>query len=159
VVLKLSAEHLQAIAAHAERTYPEECCGLMLGKVTTEGKLLTEVRAIANTWSSEAMADFATELPLNKTHRYWIAPEDLLREMKNARANALEIIGVYHSHPNHPAVPSECDRTYAWSEYSYIIVSVQQGKSVDIQSWSLDEQQHFQPEEILIHPPSVLHSG
>lgn len=99
------------------------------------------------------MAEFADELPLSKTRRYWIAPETLLKEMKDARAKGLEIIGIYHSHPDHPAVPSECDRHFAWSEYSYIIVSVQHGKAVDTRSWSLDEQHQFQPEPLLMIRP------
>jgi proteasome lid subunit RPN8/RPN11 len=61
----------------------------------------------------------------------------------------LDIIGIYHSHPDHPAVPSEFDRAIAWSQYSYIIVSVQQGKACDLKSWSLDDDHQFQPEEIL----------
>jgi proteasome lid subunit RPN8/RPN11 len=150
VVLKLSAEHWQAIAAHAQRTYPEECCGLLLGRLVGEEKALVEVREIANTWSSDVMNELASELPLSKTHRYWIAPEDLLREMKDARANALEIIGVYHSHPDHPAEPSECDRRLAWSQYSYIIVSVQQGKAGDLRSWVLDDNQQFYSEKVLL---------
>ncbi len=85
---------------------------------------------------------------LDKTRRYWIDPRDLLTAQRYGRDRQLDMIGVYHSHPNHPAVPSECDRTFAWVDYSYIIVSVLQGSAQDLLCWSLDDQHQFQPEAL-----------
>jgi proteasome lid subunit RPN8/RPN11 len=74
----------------------------------------------------------------------------MLMAMREARNCSLEIIGIYHSHPDHPAVPSECDRQLAWPQYSYIIVSVAQGYAAESKSWILDDTHQFQPEPIVI---------
>jgi len=73
----------------------------------------------------------------------------MFKAQKDARDRNLDIIGIFHSHPDHPAVPSEFDRAIAWQQYSYIIVSVQQGKAWELKSWSLDDNHQFQPEELL----------
>jgi proteasome lid subunit RPN8/RPN11 len=85
---------------------------------------------------------------LTSERRYTIAPETLLAAQRYARDRQLEIVGIYHSHPDGLAIPSECDRLWAWQQYSYIIASVREGKTVDIQSWQLDSDRQFQREEI-----------
>jgi len=148
VVLKLLPEHLQTIRTHAENTYPEECCGIMLGYLTSLGKTVVEVMPTDNAWSAEA-ADFpGDDKAYSKKRRYAIAPQVMLQAQKEARDRHLNIIGIYHSHPDNPAIPSEFDRQCAWQEYSNIIVSVQNGKAADIKSWCLDDDHLFQ-EEIL----------
>jgi len=153
VILKVSNNHLWSIRAHAESTYPEECCGLLLGKLTQDSKTLLEVMATENAWSTEASETFpaidAIELDSTQHSHYTIAPEVMLSAQREARDRQLDIIGIYHSHPDHPAIPSEFDRVYAWYQYSYIIVSVQQGKAGVLKSWSLDDDHQFQPEEII----------
>lgn len=155
MILRLNTSQLQAIQAHAAHSYPEECCGLLLGTLTPVEKTLVEVRPVENAWTPEVEADSADHSSLSKRRRYWIAPEIMLKEMRYARLHDLEIIGVYHSHPDHPAVPSECDRQQAWPQYSYLIVSVQQRNPVDYRSWSLDEANQFQPEAILISDSAI----
>jgi proteasome lid subunit RPN8/RPN11 len=154
MVLELNSEHLQTIQAHAEKTYPNECCGLFLGNRVPEAKELTkvlvEVRPTDNTWSSQSTEFMPVNSRLTATRRYWIAPETLLANQRYARHHDLEIIGIYHSHPDHPAVPSQTDRDWAWPEYSYVIVSVQQGASQDLRSWMLDSKGDFQSEKIVI---------
>lgn len=114
------------------------------------GKTLVEVWQTENAWSAETSDSYpASDLPMTKTHRYAIAPAVLLQAQRSARDQKLDIIGIYHSHPDHPAIPSEFDRVCAWHEYSYIIVSVQKGKACDLRSWSLDDDDQFQPEEIV----------
>jgi proteasome lid subunit RPN8/RPN11 len=162
MVLHLSPDHVKAIATHAERTYPEECCGLLLGKLTRqnqqESRTLVEVLETQNAWSEETAAEMqdivnqSAALGTTKTSRYWIDPQDLLNGQRYARDRQLDIIGIYHSHPNHSAVPSECDRTLAWSHYSYMIVSVQQGEAQDVRCWSLDDQHQFQAEDLCFTP-------
>ncbi|HIK05893.1 MAG TPA: M67 family metallopeptidase [Trichormus sp. M33_DOE_039] len=148
-VIKLLPEHLQTIQSHAESTYPEECCGLILGYVTEGVKTAVEVIPTANAWSSEA-DNFAENNTTHSTNRrYAIAPLVMLQVQKSARDRSLNIISIYHSHPNYPAVPSECDRSYAWTGYSYIIVSVQNGVAGEINSWTLDDNHQFQAETIL----------
>ena len=147
--IALSDFHLLSIRTHAENRYPEECCGLLLGRVTGGVKTLVEVWPTDNAWSAEAEDNWPEENGLTERRRYAIRPEDMLRAMKYGRDRTLDIIGIYHSHPDCPAVPSECDRTLAWPQYSYIIVSVRQGCSEDLRSWTLDTDGNFQAEEIL----------
>jgi len=165
-MLQIDPEHLQAIFAHAERTYPEECCGLLLGQLESqvsascENHRLVEVWATENAWSVETEAEMrviAPETaahPLTKTRRYWIDPKEMLEAQRYARSKNLDIVGIYHSHTDHAAVPSECDRLCAWSHYSYLIVSVRQGSAQDVLSWKLDENRQFQSEEILTVAPT-----
>ena len=146
-IIKLLSEHLQTICTHAESTYPDECCGIILGYLASEGKTVVEIIPTANAWSTEA-ANFTGENVDDERRRYAIAPEVMIQVQRKARDSSLNIIGIYHSHPDHPAVPSECDRLYAWQEYSYIIVSVQNAKAAELKSWSLDNNHQFQPETI-----------
>ncbi|MEJ6479841.1 M67 family metallopeptidase [Nostoc punctiforme UO1] len=148
-MIRLSPEHLQTIRAHAESTYPEECCGIILGYVASEDKIVVEVIPTENAWNTEAGAEFSEERTAeSKRRQYAIAPEVMLKTQKEARNRSLNIIGIFHSHPDHPAIPSECDRLYAWQGYSYIIVTVQNGKAGELQSWSLDDRHQFQAETI-----------
>jgi proteasome lid subunit RPN8/RPN11 len=152
-ILKLQSDHLQAMQTHAESTYPEECCGLLLGQLRNDEKILIEVLPTENSWDAEAVEAFqavegSAQLDTTKRTRYSIAPEAMLKAQKDARDRNLNIIGIYHSHTDHPAIPSEFDRAIAWQQYSYVIVSVQQGKACDFKSWSLDDEHQFQPEEI-----------
>lgn len=154
-MLKLAAEHIRAICAHAQSTYPQECCGLLLGKLSQDGKILIEAIAMENVWSAQAVESFSEidtkwQLSENKSTHYTIAPEEILRVQKESRDRQLDIIGIYHSHPDHPAIPSQFDRVCAWQAYSYIIVSVPQGKAGELQSWCLDDNHQFQPEEIIV---------
>ena len=153
-MLKLHSDHLQAMQTHAESTYPEECCGLLLGHLRGDVKTLVEVLATQNSWGDDEVDDFqaiesSAQRKSSKRNRFSIAPKVMLQAQKDARDRNLDIIGIFHSHPDHPAVPSEFDRAIAWQQYSYIIVSVQQGKACDLKSWSLNDEHQFQPEEIL----------
>ena len=142
---------------HAESTYPEECCGLLLGHLRGDVKTLIEVWPTENSWGEEAGADFqsidSAQGKSSKRNRFSIAPKVMLQAQKNARDRNIDIIGIFHSHIDHPAVPSEFDRAIAWQQYSYIIVSVQQGLAGDLKSWNLDDDHQFQPEEILTVAP------
>ncbi|MGB3535512.1 MAG: M67 family metallopeptidase [Microcoleaceae cyanobacterium] len=152
--LQVSSQLLKQIYNHAEQAYPHECCGLLMGRLeTAENKILVEVLPTENAWNEEAAEDFeplkTTGKPITTTERrYTIAPEVLLNAQKQGRDRQLSMIGIYHSHPDNSAIPSEFDRVYAWQGYSYIIVSVQQGKAADLRSWYLDPQHQFQPEDI-----------
>ncbi len=147
-MIQLSEEHLQTIYTHAESIYPEECCGVMLGYLDEKIKTVIKIVTTENAWSQEAndLSDSVTEY--NKRKRYAIAPQSLLQIQKQAREQSLDIIGIFHSHPNNSAIPSECDRVLAWQEYSYIIASVTNGKATDIKSWILDDNHQFQEETL-----------
>ncbi|MBD2383852.1 Mov34/MPN/PAD-1 family protein [Cylindrospermum sp. FACHB-282] len=146
--IKLLPEHRQIIRTHAESIYPEECCGIMLGSLASGCKTVVEVIPTVNAWNTEA-ADFAHDPREYSTRRrYAIAPQIMLQTQRDARNRNLNIIGIYHSHPDYPAIPSEWDRLYAWTEYSYIIISVQNRKAGELQSWTLDDSHQFQAETI-----------
>lgn len=122
----------------------------MLGHLVDESKTVVEVWTTENAWSPETSDDYAdTERVTSRRRRYAIAPLDLLKAQREARDRNLSVIGIYHSHPDNPAVPSQFDLERAWQEYSYIIVSVQQGQASDLCSWSLDNTHQFQPEEMV----------
>lgn len=135
---------------HAEQAYPNECCGLMLGNIEQDGNVLVEVQSMKNSWNDQIAEELEGSSWGSKLDRYWIDPAEMLVVMKAARKRNLDMIGVYHSHPNHEAVPSECDRQLAWQQYSYVIISVQQGTAQDLYSWRLDENHQFQPENVMI---------
>lgn len=159
VILEVRNEHLGTMGDGAERAYPQECCGLLLGRTQGEGKILVEVWETENVWDEDSIQTFQHR-PHEDTsdergvftseRRYTIAPDVMLAAQRYARDAQLEIIGIYHSHPDCPAVPSECDRQWAWQNYSYVIVSVIAGKSADFQSWQLDSDRQFHPQKIQI---------
>lgn len=151
-MIKISAEHLQVICTHAQSTYPEECCGIMLGKIDDDVKTVVEVWETLNAWEEEKWEEFpASGGVRSKRQTFAIAPVDIIKAQKAARDRQLQIIGFYHSHPDHPAIPSEMDRAIAWTVYSYIIVSVPEGKAGEVRSWCLDEAHQFHEEGILTH--------
>ncbi len=154
--IALTPKQILSIRSHGESTYPEECCGLLLGTIAEGVKTLVEVWPTENAWSAEAQDNWPEQTGLTEKRRYAIKPEAMLRAMKHGRDRKLEIIGIYHSHPDCAAVPSECDRQMAWAEYSYIIVSVRQGTSEDLRSWSLDAEGNFQAEEIIAIEPTQI---
>ncbi len=139
-MIQLNLQNLKEIADHGERDYPHECCGLLLGSFAEDGlKITSETYLISNAREEAA-----------KRNRFLITPEELMRGERYAARKELEIIGFYHSHPDHPAVPSEYDREHAWPVFSYIIVSVQNGQAKDIYSWTLKpDRSAFDQEEIL----------
>jgi proteasome lid subunit RPN8/RPN11 len=142
----INVGQLQIIYDYAETIYPEECCGILLGKISGLTKTVVEVIPTINTWEQVALS--SDRVTRTKTSRYTIPSIDIFRAQKRGRDLALEIVGFFHSHPDNPAIPSICDRDLAWSVYSYPIVSVIQGRANDIKSWVLDSQGIFQQEEI-----------
>jgi len=139
VTLKISSELLDGIRSHGRSTYPEECCGLLLGEAEGTAKSVRDLRAMRNT---------REDSPKN---RYLIDPRELLDAEREARARKLDIVGVYHSHPDHPARPSEFDREHAFPWYSYIVVRVAAGEPGELTSWVLrDDRSAFDAEEIEI---------
>lgn len=129
----------------------------MLGQIypsDAEGaeKSLIKLVPLENQWMPEASAVDAT---YTKHRRYSIDPKDMLRVQRQARDEGLSIIGVYHSHPDHVAEPSECDRAQAWPDYAYTIMSVCKGKTLDVRTWALDSEHQFQPEAMQIAPSSA----
>lgn len=147
-MIRVTKKQIEQIYTHAKNTYPEECCGLLLGTIENSNKISIEVCQTENSWEEQTVDDLPIT-PGDKRDRFLIAPKVILQIQKETRDRNLTIIGVYHSHPDHSAIPSEHDRAIAWQQYSYLIVSLQKGRIADIRSWTLDEAHQFQAEEIV----------
>jgi len=128
-VVELGDEWEQAIRAEGEKAYPNECCGIMLGKAAESGPGRRKVERIIPIENSKEEAE--------QYHRFEIQPEDLMRAELAARKEGRDVLGFYHSHPDHPAEPSDFDREHALPFYSYIIVSVEKGRAGNLRSWEL----------------------
>lgn len=136
-MIKLKKEHMDVIESHGCEGYPHEVCGIIMGHFNEEGNVVTEVRRAVNL-NNERAHD-----------RYEMDPKDLLKAEREGREAGVEIIGYYHSHPDHPDRPSEFDRERAWPAYSYLIASVMGGKDVTTRSWVINEEtSKFDEEEI-----------
>lgn len=135
--LVISTRHLQTIARHGGVAYPEECCGFLIGRAKGEDVFAERILSVGN------------ERADSRHNRYVITPETVLAAQKEARSRGLDIVGYYHSHPDHPAIPSEFDREHAWPGVSYLIVSVEKGKVTAARSWRLtDDRSRFEEEAI-----------
>jgi proteasome lid subunit RPN8/RPN11 len=137
-MLKINKQLLEEIYNHGIETYPDECCGIMIG--LAEG----DIRTVKKIFRAEN---------LNKERskdRYELNQKDFLRADRLAQDMELDIVGIYHSHPDHPSKASETDRQKAHEGYSYLIVAVHQGKIFSKNSWILDAEKQFQEEEIII---------
>ncbi len=135
MALKLIGELSARIRAHAAGAYPQECCGALLGRDGDSAREILELLPLPNQHGAS---------PRN---RFTIRPEDFRRAEATARERGLDLVGWYHSHPDHPALPSEFDRQHAWPWYSYVIVAVEKGASAALASWRLsDDRMRFTPE-------------
>ena len=117
----------EQIKSESEKSYPNECCGIIYGKIGESGKKYVEsIEPVVNSFDEE-----------EKNHRFLITSETMLNAELYARKAKKDILGFYHSHPNCMAVPSEYDRKHALPVYSYIITSVVGKKAMDFTSWEL----------------------
>jgi proteasome lid subunit RPN8/RPN11 len=135
--LVIRPSDLEAIGRHGEATFPEECCGFLIGHTREETTVVERLLPVEN------------ERQDSRHNRYVIEPETVLKAHKEARAAGADVVGYYHSHPDHPSRPSDFDREHAWPGLSYLIVSVMKGRVADARSWRLaDDRERFE-EEIL----------
>lgn len=159
--LWLSGHLAEKIRAHGAETYPHECCGALLGRDASAvagidpGKdALTPPREIL------ALFPLVNRREDSPRNRFSVAVDDVRAADKAAREQGLEVVGWYHSHPDHPARPSGYDRDHAWPWYSYIIVSVHSGAPQEVTSWRLnDDRQDFSPEGIEIRHRAAVQRG
>lgn len=119
-MIEIKKNHIDQIKEHAQKDYPYECCGILLGKFENGEKTVTQVLEISNEKEEE-----------NRHNRYLIPSSKILETELYAIKNGLDIVGFYHSHPDHSAVPSAYDVEHALPVYSYLIVSVYAAKAVD----------------------------
>jgi len=142
-MLKLTQLEYEAIREHGEETYPHECCGVLLGRFEDAVRTVTKTVRCGNTRSDS---------PHN---RYHIAPQELVRIQRQAREAALEIVGFYHSHPDHPPRWSQTDLAEAhWIGCSYVITDVDHGLAKITNSFLLagetEESKHFEDEPVSV---------
>jgi len=123
MALRLNSQVDAAIRAHGSETYPNECCGALIGR---DGNV-TETLALPNTTEE------------GPRRRFMVRPQDYRAAEKRAGESGGELLGFYHSHPDHPARPSQYDLDHAWPFFSYVIVSVRDGVSGDMTAWRLRE--------------------
>jgi len=131
-MLRLGQSHYEAIRHHGEETYPHECCGVLLGRIDDTADAAASTRIVT---SIARAGNTRTDSPRN---RYNIDPKDLIRIQREGRERNEEIIGFYHSHPDHPAQWSQTDLAEAhWFGCSYVITSVEKGKAELTNSFEL----------------------
>jgi proteasome lid subunit RPN8/RPN11 len=147
--LWISAELAEKIREHGVETYPYECCGALLGR--DHDGLANNPNLEPRKVSREVLSLFplVNRRDDSPRNRFAVTPDDVREAEKAASAQGLEVIGWYHSHPDHPAKPSDFDRDHAWPWYSYIIVSVHTGVPQDMTSWRLkDDRSGYLEEKI-----------
>ena len=134
-MLRIPQGVLHEIHRHMEETYPRECCGLIIGTLDGQERTAAAARRCGNLNTARAV------------DRYELDPKDMLTVQKEFEDGPLDIIGIYHSHPDHPSRPSQFDTDHAWPGWSYMIGSVAHGKVASVQSWELNETERRFDEE------------
>ncbi|MBL7805099.1 MAG: M67 family metallopeptidase [Saprospiraceae bacterium] len=125
------------ILEDARLTFPDECCGFLFGTEEGDTRIVTDMLIVDNSLHGD------------KRRRFEISPRDYLRAEQYAIDNKLHLLGVYHSHPGSPAIPSETDRQAAQPYFSYVIVSVYERGRSNVLSWRLNNDHQFEEEKIL----------
>jgi proteasome lid subunit RPN8/RPN11 len=140
--LVMSPDFARQIEREGSAAYPNECCGFLYGRDAGGLRVVQRVEPVTNSYDAG-----------EQYHRFSIEPRELMRAEKTAAAEGLAVIGFYHSHPDHPARPSETDRAAAWPYYSYVIVSIAKREPIDMTSWLLDEESGtFVRQDVLEEP-------
>lgn len=140
-MLQIPAALLSEIHGHAEMSYPNECCGIVIGRREGASKIALALRKAGNL-NVERAKD-----------RYLMDPKDQLAAEKEARSKGQEVVGYYHSHPDHPARPSSTDNAQSWENVSYLILSVQGGRAADAASFTRSaKESELASEELVVTP-------
>lgn len=183
MAIELRPEERRQIEQHGAQTYPDECCGILLGKEQNGRKVVTDILRLKNSrqgipdepqapaetmdllkgayrlmqqlpHKDDEMRDWlrrADSVVNSARNRFLILPEDFIESDREAEKRGLDILGFYHSHPDHPARPSEFDREHAWPWYTYLILAVEKGVPRELTGWLLTEDRaKFLPEEMAI---------
>lgn len=127
--LHLTPEQHAQIRREGAAAYPDECCGIIYGVEQNGERRATLLEAVANVFDEQ-----------ERYHRFSISGKQLMQAERTAGERNELVLGFYHSHPDHPARPSEYDRQHAWPFYSYVIVAVAKGEAAEMTSWQLNEQ-------------------
>ena len=139
-MISIGKELIEQIKSHGEGTYPNECGGMLIGHLIADGE-----KSVVELLPMENAMDKAEQ-----HNRVLILPKDVMRAERYAREKKLDVVGYYHSHPDCPAVPSQYDLDHALPVWSYIIVSVLEGKAAEMFSWEMEaDRSKFNEEEII----------
>lgn len=142
-MIRIAEDALQQIREHGVRTYPEECCGVMLGREVDGNRTIDAVFPVDNVQES------------NRKRRFLVSPAQYIEAEKEATERGMDLLGFYHSHPDHPAAPSAYDTEHALPWFTYVIVSVQDGKADDLTAWALHEnRERFDQNSVVVSAPS-----
>jgi proteasome lid subunit RPN8/RPN11 len=126
-MIRISEVLARQIEQHGKQTYPEECCGMILGTSTDSLQTVDSIIEIDNSQCE------------NRKRRFLITPQQYLQAERIAKEKNLELLGFYHSHPDHPAIPSTFDTEHALPFFIYVIVSISQGEPKSMTAWLLSE--------------------
>ncbi len=138
-MIQLPEEMQHRIELHGEQAYPEECCGILLGFDNDGDRQVEEIVEIDNHQDE------------NRRRRFLITPDQYRKAEQAAKEKNMQLLGFYHSHPDHPAIPSTFDREHALPWFDYIIVSIQNGRATGMASWLLNEDRsRFLQNEIIV---------
>ncbi|MEW6511101.1 MAG: M67 family metallopeptidase [Bacteroidota bacterium] len=127
MILRIPLAAFDRIRMHGEQTYPEECCGVMLGVQTDEERTVRMILPMDNVQTE------------NRGRRFLLSPEQYLEAERQSAELQMDILGFYHSHPDHPALPSSFDTEHAYPWFAYVIASVSGGKAGEVTAWLLAE--------------------
>lgn len=162
-MLRLAAGAADQIRREGSAGYPNEICGLLTGRVDGPVRVALQAWPMTNAWDEpDARAGIVRQddPPIEgepgaeawgahgRERRFVIEPTEMMQAMTRARKEGVEIVGVYHSHPDHPAAPSVFDRDAAWPDWSYLILSVTGGEPGEMRSWVCSGDEPFVEEEL-----------
>ena len=136
-MLRINNEPMEEMIADAVKSFPDECCGFMFGKEEPDNRTISIVNTVRNSKEGD------------KRRRFEITPLDYMSAERYADENDLLLLGIYHSHPNHPSIPSEHDRIAGQVYFSYVIISTREKEFNSIQSWRLNDTAKFEEEQII----------
>lgn len=134
-MLLLEEKSLGQMIKDAEQSFPDECCGFLLGRESGDDRQIRKIIPVHNSKEGD------------KRRRFLISGKDYVAAERFADENGLQLLGIYHSHPDHPAIPSEHDREAAQPYFSYVIISVMHGRFASLRSWRLNERAEFEEEK------------
>jgi proteasome lid subunit RPN8/RPN11 len=142
--VELPLRGLEEIRGHGEKTYPDECCGFLIGRVDVD----RSVRRV------EKVEIAVNEVGADRHRRFVIDPEKLASLEEELEPSGLTVLGFYHSHPDHPARPSSFDSEHAWPWYTYVVLNVEKGRAGEIGAFELDpDRREFTPVRLTLLQP------
>ena len=151
MAIELRQQDLERIHRHGVEAYPNECCGFLLGREENGRRVIVEVSPLRNAWQDSESNPYEVRPEDSTRNRSLVDPKDYLRIDREAREKGMDIISFYHSHPDHPARPSEFDRKHALPFLVYVILAVEKGIPREMTAWVLNEDwTRLVPEELSI---------